>query len=440
MKKFFTLSILLFCFGVLRAQVPECADNISPANTSTNVNPAPYVTLKWTAVPGAVYYDVYLNEKLPPTDKIATVISNSYNFDKAQYGKQYNWYVVPVNGSGAAIGCGVKTTSFVTGGPPPAPFNDDCEGAIDLSGSITGSTVGASQSQPANLCGAFTGTADDDVWYQFTALTTGTVTINLDGNPDFDGVLELFKGNCGSLTSVTCSDTSQKGGSEGITVNALAGTNFKVRVYSYKSGLSDRGDFTISGSGSPLPISLIDFKGEHINNSNVLSWSTATEINNKGFRVQYSFNGKDFKDLGFVNSKQNSGNSSAVLNYQFTDSKNTEGNVYYRLVQIDKDGKSNFSKVILVKGEKINSLSLNAVYPNPAKDKLNLVVASPANNNINIIITDLAGKTVRRQAFSVANGGNNLDIDVSALSAGTYFIKADCNDGCKTPVTKFVKE
>jgi hypothetical protein len=439
MKKTFTLFILSICFTALKAQVPDCATNISPANTSTNVSPAPYVTLQWTAVPGAVFYNVYLNAKIPPTDLVGTVVSNSFNYDKAEYNKVYNWYVVPVNASGAAIGCGVTTTSFITGPPPPAPFNDDCEGAIDLSSAITGSTIGASQSQPADPCG-YTGTADDDVWYQFTALTTGTVSVNLNANPDFDGVLEVFKGNCGSLTYVACSDVNQRGGGEALTVNALAGTNFKVRVYSFGSNLNDRGNFTISASGSPLPISLIDFKGEHINNTNVLSWSTATEVNNKGFQVQYSFNGKDFKDLGFVSSKQNNGNSSAVLNYQFTDSKNTGGNVYYRLVQTDKDGQTSLSKIILVKGGKINSLSINAIYPNPAKDKLNLVVASPSNNTINVIVTDLAGKTVRRQVFSVADGGNNLNMDISALSPGTYFIKADCSDGCKTPVTKFVKQ
>lgn len=440
MKKIFTLLILFFFFTTLKAQVPDCATNVSPANTSTNVNPVPYITLKWNPVPGAIFYNVYLSAKIPPTNLVGTVISNSFNLYNADYSTIYYWYVVPVNANGAAIGCGVNTTNFITSPPPPPPFNDDCDGATDLSSSIAGTTLGATQSQPADACGGYTGTADDDVWYQFTALSTGVVTIKMDGSENFDGVLEVFKGNCGSLTYVACSDQTQKGGNETITVNALKGTNYKVRLYSFGANLSDRGDFTISATGSPLPISLIDFKGEHVNNYNVLSWSTATEMNNQGFQVEYSFNGKDFRNLGFVNSKHNSGNSTSVLNYQFTDTRNIDGNVYYRLVQIDKDGKSTSSKVILVKGGKNNALAINAVYPNPAKDKITLVISSPANNNLNISITDLAGKVVRRQATSVVNGGNNLDMDVSALSAGTYFIRANCNNGCKTPVIKFVKE
>ncbi len=148
--------------------------------------------------------------------------------------------------------------------------------------SQTGTTLGATQSQAADPCGGFTGSADDDVWYQFTALTTGTVLITLDGNSNFDGVLEVFKGNCGSLSYVSCSDVTQKGGQESVTVNALAGTNYKIRVYSFGPNLSDSGGFTISAAGSPLPISLVSFKGEHVGNNNVLSWSTASELNNDG--------------------------------------------------------------------------------------------------------------------------------------------------------------
>jgi hypothetical protein len=109
-------------------------------------------------------------------------------------------------------------------------------------------------------------------------------------------------------------------------------------------------------------------------------------------------------------------------------------------MQIDKDGQSSYSNVILIKGEKINGLALNMLYPNPAKNVLNLIISSPENNNINIMITDLAGKKVYQQAFSLSNGGNNLDLDIARLPAGTYFLKALCDNGCKTAVSKFVKE
>ena len=438
MKKTFTLLLFYCCFTALKAQVPNCTTSVSPANASTNVSPTPYVTLKWNTVAGAVAYNVYLDAKFPPTTLIGTSFTDSINFENANYSTIYYWYVVPVNASGSAIGCGANTSTFITSAPPPAPFNDDCSGASTLTTSQTGTTLGATQSQPANPCGGFTGSADDDVWYQFTALTTGIVLINLDVPSNFDGVLEAFKGSCGSLTYLSCSDVNQKGGGESVTINAIAGTSYKIRVYSFGPNLSDRGTFTISAAGSPLPISLVNFKGEHAGNNNVLSWSTTTEINNQGFEVQYSFNGKDFRNLAFVNSKQDK--TGSELDYQYNDTKGIGGNVYYRLMQLNKDGKFSYSNVLLIKGNQISTLSLNAVYPNPAKDKLNVIVSSPVNNSIKIIITDLAGKTVKRQAFSIVNGGNNLDFDVSLLPTGTYFIKAICNNGCETAVSKFVKE
>lgn len=441
MKKIFTLLTCLFMIYVTKAQLP-CATNVSPTNGSQNVNPVPYITLKWNPVPGAVNYNIYISAKVPPTQITGTSIADTFNFSSAEFGNIYYWYIVPVDANGNTVSnCGTNVTTFNTVAPPPPPGNDNCIGATDITSKVVaGSTVGATQSQQADKCGGFTGTADDDVWYQFTAQSTGSVILTLTCSADFDGVLEVFTGSCGTLTPLSCSDASQKGGTEQITVNALQGTNYKVRVYSFGSALSDRGSFSVTASGSALPISLISFTGNRVGNNNVLSWSTASEMNNKGFDVQYSFNGRDFKTLSFVDSKVNSGNSSSVLNYQFTDAKATNANEYYRLMQVDKDGHSSYSNVVLIKGGAISSLSLNAIYPNPAKNSLNIILTSPENKAISLIITDITGKTVRKENYSISSGGNNLDLDIAALPSGSYFVKAICGDGCNTATSKFVKE
>ncbi len=441
MKKLYLLAFVSFIFCKLSAQSPGCTTNVSPVNQVTNVNPNPYVTFKWNAVTGATSYDIYVSTKIPPKQLVGSSITDSFHFYNADYGTVYNWYVVPKNAAGSAIGCTSSATSFMTSSAPTAPTNDNCVGAIDLSTAvINGTTVGATQTLAAISCGGYKGTADDDVWYQFTALTTGSVLVTLNGSANFDGVLQAYRGPCNALVNLACSDTSQEGGREQIALNAVAGTSYKIRVYSYGSQMNDKGDFTISASGSALPISLLSFRGEHSGNTNILSWSTANELNNSGFEVQYSFTGTDFRKVTFVNSKAVNGNSNSVLNYQYIQDKAPGGNVYYRLMQKDKDGQSSYSNVILIKGDKINSLSLDMLYPNPAKNKLNLIISSPENNNISIVMTDLAGKKVYQQTFSIANGGNNLDLDITKLPAGTYFLKAACANGCKTAVSKFVKE
>lgn len=441
MKKIYSLIFLCFVFASLRAQGPGCATNLTPANGATNVNPYPSVHFTWSAVAGATSYDVYVSTKIPPKQFIGNVTTNSFDFINGDYNTTYYWYVVPKDGSGDAMGCISSNTSFTTIAPPPPPANDNCSGALDItSGTVTSSTLGATETQAASICNGFAGSANDDIWYEFTPATSGTVLVTMNGDPGFDGVLEVFSGSCGSLTSLDCSDTSQQGGTEQISLNVTAGTNYKVRVYNFFSTLSNRGSFTIQTSGSTLPVSLINFAGKHVGNNNVLSWSTATEGNNKGFRVQYSFNGNDFRDMAFVDSKAANGNSSAQLNYQYTDSRSLAENVYYRLIQVDKDGHTSYSKIILLKGEKAKSLALNAVYPNPAKSYLNLVVSSPANNHIKIIISDVTGKAVQRQDYSVVEGGNSIDMNISKLPAGSYFMKAVTSNGTQTIVNKFVKE
>jgi hypothetical protein len=444
MKKLYSLIILCFFLANVQAQGPGCTTNLLPVDGAVNVNPYPYVTFKWDPFPGAVSYDVYVSTKIPPKQLIGNTSADSFHFINGNYNTTYYWYVVPKDAAGNPLSTGScisSNTSFTTSAPPPPPSNDNCSGALDISsGTLTGSTVGATESMPASICNGFAGTANDDIWYQFTANSTGTALITMNGDANFDGVLEVFSGACGSLTSLTCSDTSQQGGSEQITLNVTAGTNYKVRVYNFFSTLSTRGTFTIEATGSTLPVSLIYFKGAHVGNENVLSWATATEVNNKGFQVQYSFDGNDFRNMSFVNSKAMNGTSSSTLNYQYADSKSTGENIYYRLLQVDKDGHTSYSNIVLIKGDKAKSLRLNAIYPNPAKNSLNLIVSSPIQNQINVMITDITGKTVQKQAFSVVDGGNNLDMNIIKLPAGSYFVKAISNNGGQTSVSKFVKQ
>ena len=350
MKKIYTcvIAILpLFFFCDLQAQLTGCTSNISPANSSTNVDPFPYITLKWTPVTGATSYDIYVGTKVPPTQLIGTVLTDTFNFINASYNTTYNWYIVPKNASGNAIGCVSTATSFVTSPPPLPPINDNCSGAIDISTvPLNGTTLGATQSQPADLCNGYTGTADDDVWYKFMPPANSTTIITLTGNGSFDGILEAFSGACGSLTALTCSDTSQEGGREQITLNVIAGTTYTLRVYGFYANLTDRGTFSISTMSAPLPVTLLNFSGEHRDNKNLLKWSTATELNNQGFEVQYSTDGNNFDAISFVNSKSKDGNSASVINYEFIDGRTLYGNAYYRLKQVDKDGRPNFSNII----------------------------------------------------------------------------------------------
>ena len=204
-------------------------------------------------------------------------------------------------------------------------------------------------------------------------------------------------------------------------------------------GSGETEDYLINVVAS-LPVSLIQFKGEKKESVNILNWTTTKEINNKGFEILRSVNGSDFTSIGYKASSAINGNATGELNYSFIDNKAPAGNCYYRLRQVDINGKKTNSNIILIKGIKENRIAFTAIYPNPVKITLSVILSSPSSENLNLLITDISGRTVREQKFFANAGDNQFNINVGNLNTGTYIIKASCNNGCETAVQKFVKQ
>lgn len=116
------------------------------------------------------------------------------------------------------------------------PSNDDCSGALELFPtdyciSQTGTVNGATQSLPG--C---SGTADDDVWFKFTALET-IYKMNVTGSTSFNPVVEYFSGDCLNLVSIDCVDDNfGNGTSESLSLSGLTiGNTYYLRVFHYSS-------------------------------------------------------------------------------------------------------------------------------------------------------------------------------------------------------------
>jgi hypothetical protein len=201
---------------------------------------------------------------------------------------------------------------------------------------------------------------------------------------------------------------------------------------------SVNGNVTVTVDCS-VPVTYTMFTGKKEGTVNMLSWQTATETNNTGFELQRSADGKEYSKLSFVNSKANNGNSSMALNYAYNDAKPLSGNNYYRLKQIDKDGKANYSNVVILKADKVNQIRIASVYPNPVRNTVNVQLVSPTNERVSLVITDITGKVLLQENTTVVAGDNIKQINVSSLSQGSYLIKVNCANGCESAVVKFVK-
>lgn len=134
--------------------------------------------------------------------------------------------------------------------PPPPPANDECANAIVITANADcvptdGYSLGATESQPADSCNGFLGTANDDVWYTFTATAT-EMTIGVQGGAGFDAVVELYEGDCSSLSGIGCADGTVSGELEEIFQSGLTvGQSYLVRVFGYGPAEVSPAEFTI---------------------------------------------------------------------------------------------------------------------------------------------------------------------------------------------------
>ena len=190
--------------------------------------------------------------------------------------------------------------------------------------------------------------------------------------------------------------------------------------------------------GNAAPVTLSNFSGVKQNDANKLQWTTQTEQNNKGFDIQKSTDGRQFNSIGFVKSQAANGSNNGVLNYSFLDLKPSAGTNYYRLNQLDFDGKSSLSKIVSVQNNAAN-LSFQTIYPNPVQSELNLVLTSKLSKSVQIIITNIEGQVMYKGGKSLNSGENKISINTSAFSNGVYNVKATFDGTNESAISRFVK-
>lgn len=183
-----------------------------------------------------------------------------------------------------------------------------------------------------------------------------------------------------------------------------------------------------------LPIKLVSLSGKSSSKGNLIKWSTSLETNTASFRVERKLATGNFEIIGVVSAK---GNSSRIVDYSFVDNKLPFGVAtnYYRIVEVDKNGKVVYSSVISVLTESSQNGISFGLYPNPTHQILNVKFTTSNNGTISLSITDILGRLIKTENRNIVNGENVLSINVSSLNSGTYFLKV--NDGTSKQVLKF---
>jgi hypothetical protein len=163
-------------------------------------------------------------------------------------------------------------------------------------------------------------------------------------------------------------------------------------------------------------------------------------ITNYFSKIVDIINNNNFKNVFmFLNCDLNYDPNIIFNHYKFTDEK-PFNNSYYRLRQVDKDGKESFSKIIVVKMLNATELSLMSLYPNPAKNIVNLVISGNVDEKVTLVVTDFAGKIVKTQNAVLSNSSNIITLDIATLNSGNYLLKVIGKEGTNSAFGKFFKQ
>jgi hypothetical protein len=189
--------------------------------------------------------------------------------------------------------------------------------------------------------------------------------------------------------------------------------NFATNTFTW-NGLFTFSGFTGIGDGAPLPVSLVDFNAEYKGDYVEITWSTLSEVNCEYFEVERTIDTKDFFVIGRT---EGAGNHNGKLNYRILDENYLTGNSYYRLKQVDFDGKVSYSALRRVFVELTEQTIIEAYY---AENNLYIYSDKKLNYLGYLSIFDMSGKRIFYADLSNYNS-NSAKIDVSEIPVGLYF-------------------
>jgi hypothetical protein len=225
---------------------------------------------------------------------------------------------------------------------------------------------------------------------------SGSLTLNLTGDPGF----------------MTLSGSSACAGSEVEQVNSACGMN-------------------------PLPVTLVNFSASlNVKNRCVdLKFKTASENNSDRVIIEHSRDGKSFDPIQGAEIKSKYPNGG---DYKYSDcSSKTAGTHYYRLKQIDFDGKSEYHKVVAVSIDKATVKTV--LYPNPTVDEINVEMDTSGRDFVYVQVFDVSGKLVIKKKVSVQGNVPGFTTDVRHLASAMYIMRILGSDEKEIHTGKFIK-
>jgi len=260
-------------------------------------------------------------------------------------------------------------------------------------------------------------------------ITITQATINASGDTDGDGLMDVFdNSSITSLTTgnlyknVTMGNMGALGGFDGPTpTSSLIGLQ--------QSDPSADRDWRNVGI---LPLNIINFAVNYQAPIANIKWDVANELQTGYYEVEMGTNRVDFALVQKVSAK-NIGNTSYTFPHSLANQ--ASGTVYYRIKQVDKNGKIFYTQIIAVRINKSITFSVN---PNPFQSHLNIAYTSDMKELANISIFSSDGKLAFNKRSEVIKGINSIQLtSLETIPSGVYILKLQTSAG--TQAVKLIK-
>ncbi len=201
-------------------------------------------------------------------------------------------------------------------------------------------------------------------------------------------------------------------------------------------------DFTESNGGAIIPVELVNFDANAIDNRVSINWSTASELNSDRFEIERTTVNNGFDGLfERIETVEAAGKSGKIVDYNAIDEAVEFGNTYaYRLKMVDRDGKYEYSETEYVTLEGANSLAIKEVTPNPVVTEANVLVSVYETANVEIYLVDLSGKVVANVfEGNLSAGTHTIKLDAANIASGNYTLVLNSSNIVRTATVKVVK-
>lgn len=278
---------------------------------------------------------------------------------------------------------------------------------------------------PLDIKGNGSITVDSGGYLEITSSTgltgDGDLTVNDGGGLSVEGDLDI-----GGSGNFTVDGDAEVGGDMNVSGSGSANGDGNLDIAG-----SGCGDWEGSGDcedGVNLPVELLSFEGRAREGYVELQWRTASELRCDHYVIERAREDSDFEAIDRV---EGAGTTQELSQYRFEDQELPEGEdrLYYRLVQVDRDGEQEIYGPVAVKRRKADEEEIG-IYPNPSKGQVFVELEGFKDQEVLVVVRDTEGKEHYSKVMITNEGGGHVEgIDLrDKLSSGLYLITATSNE------------